>query len=102
MSVFKLELEPLDFQVSVHINNLFNTYPRFQVMSTYDFLKESQFKFIFDEMRPSNDMDRMSYNLYGMVKHYGISRMDAAFTELFGENVEPIKVIKPRKMKGTK
>lgn len=96
---FALSHEPLDYQVSVHISNMFSVYPRFQVMSAYDFLKESQFSLIFDEMRPSSDTDRMSYNLYSMVKHYGFIRMDAAFSELFGENVGPVKVTKPRKVK---
>lgn len=91
---FALSNEPIDLQLSVHINNLFETYPRFVVLSAYDFLKESQFELIYEEMRPISDTDKMSYAMFNLIHHYGWKKIDTVLTELFNENVEPMKLLK--------
>lgn len=93
---FALSKEPLDYQVSVHINNMFNTYSRFEVMSCYDFIRESDFEIGYENFRPDGVTDRIAYALYNMIMHYGWKKMDLVLTELFGEEVNINVLLKQR------
>lgn len=85
--MFALSNEPIDYQISVHINNLFNTYGRFHVLTSYDFIKSDpkSYKVIYEDLKPSNDYDKMNVAIFNLLSYYGMISFDLALTELFGE-----------------
>jgi hypothetical protein len=84
-NVFALDREPIDLQVSIHINNLFNTYPKFQVLSCYDYIRDSKndYGFLYDVMKPLSDNEKMHIAMYNLMTWYGQAKLDQVLTELF-------------------
>lgn len=93
---FKLSHEPIDLQVSTHINNMFNTYKRYQVMESYDFIRSKLFKVIYNTENTTL-LKKLDVALFNMLCYYGESKMNETFEVLFGEKATmPITFINQR------
>lgn len=85
-NIFELMNEPLEYQISLHLNNLFATYGRGLVMIQFDYVTDpnTDYNFIHNELRPDGDRERMTCAVHQLVSYYGQSRMCTVLTELFG------------------
>lgn len=85
MKTFALEQEPIDYQISIHLNNMFNTYSKEEVMFTYWEIQRDNkiFSKQYINIRPENQFDRMVYVIYALSNHYTAKRINKCLTELF-------------------
>jgi len=83
--MFALEKEPFDYQVSLHLNNMFDTYSKSIVLIAYDYIRDPKcdYTFVYDTMRPSDDNEKMHVALYNLTRHYGFDKIDCVLSELF-------------------
>lgn len=84
-TIFELVNEPLEYQISLHLNNLFETHGRGLVMIQFDYVTDTKtdYNFVHNELRPDGDSERMTCAVHQLVSYYGQSRMRKVLTELF-------------------
>jgi hypothetical protein len=75
MVTFKLMREPIDYQITVHVTNLLNTYPKNEVTQTFK-------AFLYNP--EAMDKVHSGQTIKALITYYGVEKFRNWFTLIYG------------------